>query len=127
MKMITFESKGNFKRLDGFMEKLLEVGHLGKLDKYGRMGVNALSANTPFDSGETADSWYYTIERKDDQIRLIWSNSNIVNNVPIAVILQYGHATKNGGWVDGIDYINPALKPIFDEIADKAWKEVLSL
>ena len=97
-----------------------------KLEQYGRAGVNALSAATPVDSGETADSWDYTITADKNTVRITWTNSNVKDgmNVPVAVILQYGHATGNGGYVQGIDYINPALKPLFDEIAIKAWEEV---
>lgn len=122
--MITFKSKGDFKKLDRFMERMKEVVKLGDLDKYGREGVNALSSATPVDSGETASSWSYDIIRGDGRVSLVFSNSNIQNGVPIAIILQYGHATKNGGWVEGRDYINPAIQPIFDKIVEDAWKEV---
>lgn len=123
--MITFKQKGNFKRTNSFLERCLEIPHLGELDKYGREGVAALSAATPNDSGDTANSWSYEIERNNGQVSIIWSNSNRVNDVNIAVILQYGHATRNGAWVEGIDYINPAIQPLFDKIAQTAWKEVI--
>ncbi len=93
-------------------------------DKYGAAGVKALSAATPVDTGKTAGSWSYEIIQKNQSVEIIWNNSNIQNGVPIAVILQYGHATKSGGWVQGRDYINPAIQPIFDQIAEEAWKEV---
>lgn len=122
--MITVKLKKNTWQVDGFLEKALGAAKLGNLDKYGRMGVEALSAATPVDTGLTARSWYYEIERKNGRVSINFCNSNIQNGIPIAVILQYGHATGNGGWVEGRDYINPALRPIFDEIAESAWEEV---
>ena len=94
------------------------------LDKYGQAGVNALQAATPVDTGLTASSWYYEITNNDGVVRITFNNSNIQNGVPIAIILQYGHATRNGGWVEGRDYINPAIQPIFDKITETAWREV---
>ena len=122
--MISFRQKGDFSKVTKFLEKAKESVHLGILDKYGREGVAALSSATPVDTGLTAKSWYYTIENKNGVATLSFNNSNIQNGVPIAIILQYGHATRNGGWVEGRDYINPAIQPIFDGIATKAWKEV---
>lgn len=122
--MISFSQKGNFSKLTRYLERAREAVKLGNLDKYGRQGVEALSAATPRNTGETSESWYYKIENKDGIVKLIFCNRNIQNGVPIAVILQYGHATGNGGWVEGRDYINPAVRPIFDDIANKAWKEV---
>lgn len=122
--MITFRQKGDFSKTMSFLEKAKERVHLGILDKYGRMGVAALSSATPVESGETAKSWYYVIERRRGSVSIIFCNSNIQNGVPIAIILQYGHGTRNGGWVEGKDYINPAIQPIFDEIISNAWKEV---
>lgn len=122
--MINVTLKNNSWKVDGFLEKALESARLGNLDKYGRRGVEALSAATPVDTGLTARSWYYEIERKNGRVSINFCNSNIQNGIPIAVILQYGHATGNGGWVEGRDYINPALQPIFDEIAESAWEEV---
>ena len=94
------------------------------LDKYGQEGVAALESATPKDTGLAASSWYYKIVKGNNSIVIRYCNSDIEDGVPIAVILQYGHATKNGGWVEGRDYINPAIRPIFDEIANKAWREV---
>ncbi len=125
--MITFRQKGDFSRLTRFLEKAKEAAHLGDLDKYGRAGVAALASATPVDSGLTANSWYYKITNKDGVATLSFHNSNIQNGVPIAIILQYGHATGTGGWVEGRDYINPAVQPIFDQIANDAWKEVTRL
>ena len=94
------------------------------LRKYGQEGVDALSSATPFETGHTASSWGYEIHETKDGAELVWTNSNINQGVNIAVILQYGHGTRNGGYIQGRDYINPALRPIFDRIAEAAWKEV---
>lgn len=125
--MIKFRHKGDFSKLTGFFEKAKEAVKLGDLDKYGREGVAALKSATPVDTGRTADSWYYKIEHKDGTAKLSFYNSNIQNGVPIAIILQYGHGTNHGGWVEGRDYINPAIRPIFDKIANEAWREVTKL
>ena len=125
--MITFRQKGDFSKLTRFLERAKESIKLGVLDKYGRAGVEALSSATPIDTGLTASSWYYKIENSNGVARLTFNNSNIQNGVPIAIILQYGHGTGYGGWVEGRDYINPAIQPIFDKIADDAWKEVTKL
>lgn len=122
--MISFKQRGDFSKSFKFMEKAKEVVHLGNLDKYGREGVAALSSATPVDTGKTADSWTYEITRNRGSVTISFHNTNIQNGVPIAIILQYGHATRNGGWVQGRDYINPAIQPIFNKIADEAWKEV---
>lgn len=122
--MITFRQKGDFSKLTRFLERAKETVRLGDLDKYGRQGVAALSSATPIDSGLTAESWYYEIENKKGSATITFYNSNVQNGVPIAIVLQYGHGTRNGGWVQGRDYINPAIQPIFDGIANKAWKEV---
>ena len=125
--MIKFRQKGDFSKLTRFLERAKEAVRLGDLDKYGREGVAALASATPIDSGKTASSWYYTIEHKNGSSSINFHNSNIQNGVPIAVILQYGHGTRNGGWVEGRDYINPAIQPIFDRIANDAWREVTKL
>ena len=125
--MVTFRQKGDFSKLTRFLEKAKEVVHLGDLNKYGRAGVAALASATPVDSGETAGSWYYKITNKSDSAVISFRNSNIQNGVPIAIILQYGHGTGTGGWVQGRDYINPAIQPIFDQIANNAWREVTKL
>lgn len=122
--MIRFRQKGDFKKLSNFLERIKEVLKKGELDRYGREGVEALSNATPVDTGKTASSWYYEIERRDGSLSISFYNSNINKGVPIAIILQYGHGTRNGGWVQGRDYINPAIQPIFDRIAEEAWKEV---
>lgn len=122
--MITFRQKGNFSKLNRYFERVKEVVKMGDLDKYGRAGVEALASATPVDSGETAASWYYTIERTSGSATISFHNSHINEGVPIAIILQLGHGTGTGGWVEGIDYINPAIRPIFEEIANNAWEEV---
>ena len=122
--MITFRQKGDFSKITKYLEKVKEPVHLGILDKYGREGVAALSSATPQDTGLTASSWRYEIKKDKGSVRIIFCNDNIQNGVPIAVILQYGHGTRNGGWVEGRDYINPAIQPLFDKIAESAWREV---
>ena len=122
--MISFRQKGDFSNLSSYFERVKEKVKLGDLDKYGRAGVAALASATPVDSGQTANSWYYEIERQNGSVSIVFNNSNVNKGVPIAIILQYGHGTKNGGWVQGRDYINPAIQPVFDEIVDKAWREV---
>lgn len=121
---VTFSERGDFSKTNSFFQRMLESVDLSILDKYGRRGVELLRNATPVDTGVTADSWYYTIEHDKGQARLIFSNSNIVRGMSIALLIQYGHATRNGGWIEGVDYINPALKPLFEELANEAWKEV---
>ena len=123
--MITINHYGDFKKLTNFLEKMKRMFDVSMLDKYGREGVAALSAATPVDSGKTASSWIYEIKDIKDGVALTFDNTNIQNGVSIAIILQYGHGTRNGGWVEGRDYINPAIQPVFDELANEAWKEVI--
>ena len=125
--MISFRQTGDFSKLTSFLERAKETVYLGDLNKYGRQGVAALASATPIDSGETAESWYYEIENNKESATITFYNSNVQNGVPIAIILQYGHGTRNGGWVEGRDYINPAIQPIFDQIVDDAWREVNKL
>lgn len=122
--MITIKSRGSFRKTRSFLKRLNEFDYMRILVKYAEQGVQALRDATPVDSGKTAASWGYRITEKDGSYTLSFINSNIVDGVPIAVILQYGHATGNGGYVQGRDYINPAIRPIFDRIAKEAWKEV---
>lgn len=122
--MISFRQKGDFSNLTSFLERAKKTVRLSDLDKYGREGVAALASATPVDTGLTANSWYYKIEIKDGSATISFHNSNIQNGVPIAIILQYGHGTRNGGWVEGRDYINPSIRPIFDAIANNVWREV---
>ena len=125
--MIKFRQKGDFSKLTRYFERVKEVVKLGDLDKYGREGVAALESATPVDTGLTASSWRYEIDHGKDSVSISFCNDNIQNGVPIAIILQYGHGTRNGGWVQGRDYINPVIRPLFDKIADEAWKEVTKL
>lgn len=124
---ISVNSKGNWESTKKLLERTSkESVDLSILKKYGELGVQSLALNTPMDTGLTANSWYYTITNQNGRYKISFMNRNIVNGVPIAIILQYGHGTRNGGWVEGRDYINPSLAPIFDNMADKAWKEAIS-
>ena len=123
-RIINFYHKGNFSKTTKFFNALTNRKYLNILDTYGQKGVEALQAATPEDSGETARSWSYEIKRDKYRTSLTWTNSNIVDGVNVAIILQYGHATRNGGWVEGKDYINPALQPLFDQMAEEIWSEV---
>lgn len=124
---ITFKHKGDLSKTTRFLEraKAFEIRNI--LEQYGQVGVAALSAATPVDSGATAGSWYYEIEVGNTSSRLIFYNSNENEGFPVAIHLQYGHGTGTGGWVDGRDYINPAIQPVFDEITNAAWREVTKL
>lgn len=127
MPIISFTQKGDFSKLTRYFERLRGAVGLSSLDKYGKEGVAALAAATPVESGKTAISWRYEIERNKDSVSINFYNSNIEDGIPIAVIIQYGHGTGTGGWVQGRDYINPAIQPIFDKIANEAWREVTKL
>lgn len=129
--MITYRVKGNYKKTESFLSKMEEKTYLKHLDEYGKRGVDALKESTPKDTGKTSESWYYEITEEAGCTVITWGNKNLASSkngdykVNIAVILQYGHATKNGGWIAGRDYINPAIRPIFDEIVKDAWMEVV--
>ena len=122
--MITIDQKGDFAALTTYLNNLTKKTNIEILNKYGKEGVRLLSSVTPVRSGKTAGSWYYKIEQSKDAISLNFYNSNVNKGVPIAIILQYGHGTRNGGWVQGRDYINPVIQPLFNKIAQEAWKEV---
>lgn len=124
--VIKFNHRGNFNNTERFFKRARKMDFFRNLEKYAQEGVAALSSATPVDSGLTAASWDYEIKKGNGKISIYWTNSNINNGVPIAVILQYGHGTNGGGYVQGRDYINPAIRPIFDKIAENAWKEVTS-
>jgi hypothetical protein len=123
---VNFEVSGGFTKTERFLNRMKRREYLNVLDEFGRDGVQALQNATPVDSGATAEAWDYGIKRARDYTEIVWTNSNINDGVPIAVILQYGHGTGTGGYVQGRDYINPAIRPIFDKIAEKAWKVVTS-
>lgn len=125
--MISFRHQGDFSKLSRYLERAKEAVKIGDLDKFGREGVEALASATPVDTGLTAASWYYKITHNKRSVTITFCNSNTQNGVPIAIILFYGHGTRNGGWVQGRDYINPAIRPVFDKIADNAWREVTKL
>lgn len=121
--MITINVKGSTKRTEAFLHKNKKI-KISNLDTYGVMGVNALAAATPVDTGTTAMSWNYQIVEEDGKISIVWTNSNVVNGQNIALLLEYGHGTRNGGYVVGREYITEALRPVFDDIAANAWREV---
>ena len=122
--MIKFRQRGDFSKATRYLERVKGVFNLSILDKYGREGVAALASATPTETGKTASSWSYEIVRANGSAKIEFHNSNIQNGVPIAIIIQYGHGTGTGGWVEGRDYINPAIQPIFDKIANDVWREV---
>ncbi len=130
MSIIEFGHTGSFKKTKNFLESAgdhTKLNRIARINTIAEEGVRALSENTPKRTGKTASSWSYSIEDKNGKTTISWNNSNVVNGVNIAIILQYGHGTKNGGYVVGRDYINPALKPIFDAMANNMWKAVVSL
>lgn len=122
--MIKLEAKGDLSKTYKFLDRVLKRDFYSRLEVYGQKGVNALAAATPRRTGVTAASWYYEINRNINSVEIYWKNSNINKGVNIAVILQYGHGTGSGVYVQGIDYINPAIQPVFNEIAENIWKEV---
>lgn len=124
--LIRLTSKGDFNNTFKFLKKMEKFQVTKILDKYGKMGVNALANATPLDSGKTAESWGYEISVKKEGATIHWTNTNQNNGVYIAVILQYGHGTGTGGYIQGIDYINPAIRPVFDKIVEEAWMEVVN-
>lgn len=123
--MISLTSKGDFRKTEKFMKNARTKKLMSILKQYGEEGVAALMVATPLDTRRTASSWRYEIKVENNCIRLVFHNDNIQNGVPIAIILQYGHGTGTGGWVEGRDYINPAIQPVFDKIANSAWKEAI--
>ena len=125
--MIAIRAKGDFSKAEGFLNNIRTILRNRKLEKYGQMGVDALAAATPKRTGLTAASWIYKIEQGVDSASIIWTNTNRNKGEMIAMLLQYGHGTGTGGYVEGIDYINPALQPVFDKIANDAWEEVKGL
>ena len=124
--MVIVKQKGDFSKTEKFLNTISKKLYYRNLQKYAEQGVAALASATPVDSGTTANSWDYEIRQTKNYVSIYWTNSNVNKGVPIAVIIQYGHGTRNGGYVQGRDYINPAMRPIFDKIAENVWKEVIS-
>lgn len=124
--MVIVKQKGDFSKTEKFLNSISKKLYYRNLQKYAEQGVAALASATPIDSGTTANSWDYEIRQTKNSVSIYWTNSNVNKGVPIAVIIQYGHGTRNGGYVQGRDYINPAMRPIFDKIAENVWKEVIS-
>lgn len=125
--MIKFRQIGDFIRTEKFLRRIRRIDFMPILERYAQLGVEALAAATPVDTGLTAESWAYTIARTGDIISVTWTNSNLADMVPIVILLQYGHATESGTFVQGRDFINPALKTIFDDLANDIWGEVTKL
>ena len=125
--MVSVRHKGNFDKVNRYLVNVKKAVKPKVLERFGEAGVKALASATPVDSGLTASSWYYEIENQNGKYTIRFNNSNVNKHVNIAIILQYGHGTRNGGWVEGRDYINPAIQPIFDKIVEEAWKEVTKL
>ena len=123
---VVITQKGDFKKTFRFLFKLRNRDFLRKIDQYGQMGVEALANATPKRSGKTAESWTYEVHYTGSSVEIVWINTNENKGRNIAVLIQYGHGTRNGGYVQGIDFINPAMAPIFEEIADGVWQEVIS-
>lgn len=123
--MITFREKGDFSKITKYLERSSKSQRITILEKYGDLGVSALSSATPKLTGKTASSWHYKITEQDGVSKLSFYNSNINNGYVVAILLQYGHGTRNGGYTQGLDYINPALAPVFDKLAEEAWKEIV--
>lgn len=123
--MINISVKGDFKHAEEFFKRAQDSTFYRHLSLYGQRGVDALAAATPKDTGKTASSWAYEINERSGEIQIIWHNTNLTyTGIPIAILIQYGHGTRNGGYVIGRDFINPALQPVFDAIAEDVWKEV---
>jgi hypothetical protein len=122
--MISYQTSGSFKNTQDFLKKLASGDLFSNLDKYGKMGVYALAKHTPRDTGLTANSWGYKVIKSKTKPGIEWYNTNVKTGVSVAILIQYGHGTKNGGYVSGVDYINPAIRPIFDEIVADIWRQV---
>lgn len=125
--MISFTQRGSFNNTEKYLRRLKEAELFSVLGKYGSIGVTALSNATPVDSGLTAGSWYYTIQQRRGYYSIRWHNSHNESGIPIAILIQYGHGTGTGGYVQGRDYINPAIRPVFDQMANEAWREVTKI
>ena len=125
--MISITSRGDFRRTIKSLQRMTEADIFASLESYGQRGVNALAAATPKDSGQAASSWDFYVKRSKTSWSIVWTNSNVENGYPVVIGLQYGHGTGTGGWVQGQDFINPAIRPIFDQISQDVWKAVTSV
>lgn len=125
--MISITNKGDFAKTFSFLNASTKIDISSIMDKYGKEGVSLLAKNTPIDSSKTSMSWTYKIDKTKGTTSINWYNTNVVNGVNIAIILQYGHGTQNGGYISGRDYINPALLPLFDRMTEEIWKEVTKI
>lgn len=125
--MITFSQKGDFSKITEYLKKQSSANRRNLLEYYGKLGADKLMEATPKDTGTTADSWSYEINTTKNKMSIVWNNSNVQDGVPIAVILQYGHGTGTGGYVQGIDYINPALRSVFEQISNDLWEEMTKI
>jgi hypothetical protein len=123
--MIGFTTSGSFKNTEEFLNRMNSGDIFSSLDKYGQRGVDALSNATPEDTGETANSWRYKVTHKNGEHAIHFYNTHVEDGKPIAILIQYGHGTGTGGFVQGRDFINPAVRPIFDQILDEVWKQVI--
>lgn len=122
--MIEVKASGDFRNTEAFLASMKQGEVFSVLERYGQAGVDALSQATPVNTGLTATSWTYEVVRKNGKYQIVWHNTNVESGIPVAVLIQYGHATGTGGWVEGEDYINPAIQPLFDKIADDVWERV---
>lgn len=125
MSGVKITQKGDFKKSESLLNRVLKLSPSSILHKFGKEGVAKLSSVTPRDTGLTSEKWSYSVEKTKSGYRLSWENDNVVDGIPVAILIQNGHGTKGGTYVEGIDYINPALRPIFEKIADELWKEVV--
>ena len=125
--MIRFKHKGDFAKTERFFKQAAAADYMSVFIKYGQMGVDALSAATPVDTGITSGSWGFDIYKKNGSFSIVWTNSNVIDGIPIAILIQYGHGTRNGGYVEGQDFINPATLLIFEKLAKEVWEEVTNL
>ena len=122
--MIKVTHRGSFKHMEKFLQRMKRKEHLKILEKYGPIGVAALKSATPVESSETANAWAYNIVEEKGFYSIVWRNTHEVKRTPVAILLQFGHGTRQGGFVRGRDFINPAIRPVFDQIAANMWKEV---
>ena len=122
--MITFRQRGVFRKTESFLKRVSGDDVYSSLERYAKEGVDALSASTPSDTGKTASSWDYEIKKDRNGVSIYWTNSNVMDGIPVVILIQYGHATGTGGYVQGIDFINPTLRPVFEKIVENVWREV---